>query len=242
MLGKSALDVALNEDLVKIIEKYMGSPCTLAEANAIEDKSTSYQYFGLHSDFYNGWKKNKKMKKTIRDSDLKHPIGVGVIYYLHKTESGAFKYSIRSHKIQAKYGLKIEMYPEKVKEKILNNVNICIGNAGDLIIFDDRGFHGPDQPSNNERRVLNFDYYRDKTFGSVIVEPHKVKVNDLGTLSRKQQKVLGFHAKNLVEPEEYVYSRFKKNKLFGTLSWIVKHAYFFAHIKNLLKSKLGYNK
>ena len=240
MLGKSALEIATNNLLIDCIEGYMKSPCTLAEANAVFDKSTSYEYFGLHADFSVGWKKTHSMKKSLSKSDMKFPIGVGAIFYLHDTEHGAFKYSLTSHKIQAKFGQKIKNYPQNLKSEIINNIFVCRGKAGDLILFDDRGFHGPDQPSADNRRVLILDYYRDNTFGSTVVEPHKVKVTDLANLSKKQYKVLGFYAKNLVSPDDYVYARFKKNKLFKLIAWIIEKSFIAEHIKNLFKSKIGF--
>ena len=45
----------------------------------------------------------------------------------------------------------------------------CDGQAGDLVLFDDRGFHGPDQPTNADRTVILLDYYRVDTLGRVQV-------------------------------------------------------------------------
>ena len=179
LINKNILKVGLSKTITSIIESYMNSSCTLAEAFATLDKASSYAYFPLHSDFSEGWKKSNKMKKALTLKDLKNPIGVGGILYLHNTSNGCFKYSIASHKLLSPYGQKIKNYPNSLRKKILDSVEIIKGLQGDLILFDDRGFHGPDQPSSKDRRVIIFDYYRDKTFGSTVVEPHKVKINDL---------------------------------------------------------------
>ena len=238
LLGKNVLDVALNLNIIKSIESYMKSECTLAEANAILDKASSYEYFPVHSDFAVGWKKSKEMKKPLSLSQMKKPVGVGAILYLHNTEHGCFKYSLGSHKLLSPFGQRLKPYPKDLKSKILNNMHKCKGLAGDLVLFDDRGFHGPDQPSSKDRKVIILDYTRDKTFGSIIVEPHKVKITDLSELSKKQLRVLGMNANPIVKSEDYVFTRYKKNFFFPILSWIIQNSYIKQHIKNLIKHNL----
>lgn len=238
LMGKPILTIALNNQITKIIEGFMRSKCTLAEANALFDKASSYEYFGLHSDFAEGWKKSKNMKNPLSKEALKKPIGVGVILYLHDTDHGCFKYSIYSQKILSPHGQKLTNYPEKYKKQILGNVKKFKGLEGDIILFDDRGFHGPDQPSKVDRKTIIFDYYRDKTFGSLIVEPHKIKINDLSGLSARQLRILGINAKNIVENEDYVFTRFKKNLFFPLVSWLIQNSYQIQHIKNLVKNNL----
>ena len=169
LLGKPAMKVALEKKILSIIEKYMNSECTLAEANAVWHKSTNYIYFPLHSDFAVGWKKSNSSNFILGKKDIKHPIGVGAMLYLHDTTAGAFKYSIGSHKLYSRYGQHLKNYPKEIINEINSNIQLCTGKKGDLILFDDRGFHGPDQPSKKDRRVLLLDYYRNNTFGSVVV-------------------------------------------------------------------------
>ena len=96
----------------------MKSKCTLAEANAVLDKASSYEYFPLHSDFAVGWKKSLSMKKGLTQQELKRPIGVGVILYLHNTEHGCFTYSSGSHKILSPYGQSLKNYLIILKKKL----------------------------------------------------------------------------------------------------------------------------
>ena len=44
-LGKEVIDISVNKTIINIIELYMKSKCTLAEANAVLDKASSYEYF-----------------------------------------------------------------------------------------------------------------------------------------------------------------------------------------------------
>ena len=65
-------------------------------------------------------------------------------------------------KIRASYGLSLDGYPNKIKDSIVNNVLKVKGNKGDLVIFDKRSFHGPDQPSKSDRFVYIFEYIKKK--------------------------------------------------------------------------------
>ena len=239
LLGRPAMKVALEKKIIFIIEKYMKSKCTLAEANAVWHKATNYIYFPLHSDFAAGWKKSKSSAFSLEKKDMKDPVGVGAMLYLHNTASGAFKYAIGSHKLQSNYGQHLKNYPKEKIYEINDNIEVCIGKKGDLILFDDRGFHGPDQPSKKDRKVLLFDYYRNKTFGSVVVTSHTINITDISILDKTQLRVLGLHASEMVNREEYVSTRFKKNLFYKLIVWMTENAYFYIHLKSLIKKKLN---
>ena len=151
--------------------------------------------------------------------------------YLHDTTAGAFKYSIGSHKLYSRYGQHLKNYPKEIINEINSNIQLCKGKKGDLILFDDRGFHGPDQPSKKDRRVLLLDYYRNNTFGSVVVTSHTMKITDISFLDKKQLRVLGLYATEMVKREEYVSTRFKKNLFYSFITWMIENAYFYVHIK-----------
>ena len=61
-----------------------------------------------------------------------------------------------------------------------------------------------------DRKVLLFDYYRNKTFGSVVVTSHTINITDISILDKTQLRVLGLYASEMVNREEYVSTRFKK--------------------------------
>ena len=87
-----------------------------------------------------------RILKGLSKTDLNSVLGIGGILYLHNTNSGAFFYSLGSHKLKSSYGQKLNAYPNSIKDEIKNNVEVC-SSKGDLVLFDDRGFHGPALPS-----------------------------------------------------------------------------------------------
>ena len=140
---------------------------------------------------------------------MKDPVGVGAMLYLHNTASGAFKYAIGSHKLQSKYGQHLKNYPKEKIYEINDSIEVCIGKKGDLILFDDRGFTDQISLLKKIEKYL-FDYYRNKTFGSVVVTSHTINITDISILDKTQLRVLGLYASEMVNREEYVSTRFKK--------------------------------
>ena len=51
--------------------------------------------------------------------------------------------------------------------------------------------------------------------------------------------MLGLYATEMVKREEYVSTRFKKNLFYSFITWMIENAYFYVHIKILIKKKLG---
>lgn len=238
-LGRSAVQMMLDERIIGIIETYMDSPCILAEANAKHDKGVGYTYFPLHSDFAVGWKKAAHMAKGLSEDDLKTPVGVGGAIYLHDTTEGAFTYSIGTHKWLSPHGQRFADYPAEKRKEILAARVRCDGRAGDFVLFDDRGFHGPDHPSRADRSVLLLDYYRVKTLGNVVVSPHPVWSTDLAGLSPTQSRVMGVGADAILPPESYDKARFRRNRFYPLLTWLIERAYLGQHWKNKIRHLLG---
>jgi hypothetical protein len=115
------------------------------------------------------------------------------------------------------------------------------GKAGDVILFDDRGFHGPDQPATAERTVILLDYYRVKTFGHTQVTPSLMYSADLAGLDTRQQRVLGVGAGEMISPETYLLTKFRRTKAYNQCIRIIENAYRAAHLKSSIKHRLGPN-
>ena len=127
--------------------------------------------------------KTSSLEEGLTEESLRDPVGVGGAIYLHDTSDGAFTYCEGTHDYTAVDGPNLSDYPSDIRQRILERRVRCDGQKGDLVIFDDRGFHGPDQPTDADRVVILLDYYRVETHGFTQVSPMPVWTSDLGGLS-----------------------------------------------------------
>jgi len=201
-LGGPIVRMLIESRLIDIVQTYMGSNCVLAEATAKRDLGVGYVYFPPHADFHAGWKKSATSEFVLTQEDMECPVGVGAALYLHDTVEGAFCYSLGSHALKAKHGLHLDGYPPDLKREIVANLVRCDGRKRDMVVFDDRGFHGPDQPSKSDRSAILLDYYREKTFGHIVVTPHPIWSSDLVDMTPEELRVLGVGADYLVPPKK----------------------------------------
>lgn len=238
-IGRPFIDLATDARIINVVEMRMGSECVLAEFNLKLDEPVGYSYFALHADFSAGWRKSATSKITLTAEDLKQPVGIGGVLYLHDTTSGAFCYCLGTHTLGAPRGPDLSKYPKAEQDQI-KSTNIRLdGQKGDLVLFDDRGFHGPDQPATARRIVILLDYYRVKTFGFSQVSPLQIYTSDLGGITAKQMRVLGFGAEPMVPPEQYLLTKFGRNRWFGLSRRIVENAYLGVHLRQKIKHRLG---
>ena len=240
-LGGPIVKMMIQHQLIEIIESYMASKCVLAEATAKHDRGVGYTYFPMHADFSAGWKKSPTATFELTAEEMKKPVGVGVALYLHDTTEGAFCYSVGSHKLEAKEGVRLARYPADLQQQITSNIVRCDGRRGDLVVFDDRGFHGPDQPSKTDRSVILLDYYREDTFGHTVVTPHPIWSSDLAGLTLEEMHTLGVGASYMVPPENHVKTRYSKNIFYNLITRMIKMSYFHTHLKYKIKEIIGNN-
>lgn len=239
IVGGSVLSVLLNEAVINIVESLMNSECILAETTLKHDFASTYQYFPIHSDFAAGWAKSDKIKRKLNENDMREVVGVGGAFYFHDTDEGAFTYCDRTHNLMAPRGQVLTRYPKEEQRHILARKVRCTGQRGDLVLFDDRGFHGPDFPSTADRRVILLDYFRVDTIGRLQVTPMPIWSTDIAALSPTQLRVAGVGAKSMLDPLENAKTRFRKNRIYSLMQWGIRHAYIKDHLKNKLKHRLG---
>ncbi len=196
-------EVCLNATLIDLVEAYMDSDCILSEANIKLDKPTSYVYFPIHADYCPGLKRSPTLK-AVTQEDLKMPLAVGAAMYLRDTSEGAFSYCIGTHKLMAPKGARLSDYSLIEQNEIMATKIRLDGQRGDVILFDDRGFHGPDQPSSKHRLVMLLDWFSVKIWGDrVQMAPFRIYSSSLSNLSEKQLHVLGVGARTVGRREEY---------------------------------------
>jgi len=229
LVGKQAMEMSLNEDVINLVEEYINSECILAETIIKYDKGLNYEYFAIHSDLMEG--KIKGFGPYLSQKDLESPVAVGGCVYLHDSTEGAFCFCKGTHKLGAHRGKVPENYPQDEKEQILSQKIRIEGERGDLVLFDDRGFHGPDHPSRVDRTVLLLDYYSVKKLGYQNVYPHLVSINDLGGLSEKQQYVLGIGADSMIPLEQSHTQRITKYPVYKLIVKLVENASLLTYLK-----------
>lgn len=216
----SALDIILNHSLIEAIAAYVGGECFLAECNLKLDEGTNESYQPLHSDFSKGWTQDGRI--VLTQEQMEEPFAVGGVMYLHDTTEGAFCYAMGTHKDGSKYGQALAKYPKSVQENILSKVVRIEGKCGDIVLFDDRGFHGPQQPCKTARTVLIWDTYKRETFGHLIKSSVPVLVPDLNRLSQRQLEWLGLGAKGaMLSYQRYHMRQFHKNRNYRYLKKLV---------------------
>ncbi len=239
LAGPYVYDLMLNTTIISIIERVMDSECILAEAFFKYDKGVNQVYFPMHTDFPEGWQKTKESPK-LNAEQLRDPVGIGIAIYLEDCDEGAFTYCEGSHRFKATKGSQLSDYSKAEQEELLKAKVRCSGKRGDLVMFDDRGFHGPSHPSRKDRSVLLLDYYRVKTLGYNQVTPLFVRTSDinLAKLSEKQCRVLGLGAGYWTEPHEYSGTRFSQNKFYPFISYLIENAYRLGFIKSTVKKRI----
>lgn len=239
LIGEDCFDLILNMSVIQLVKSYLEGEFVLAEANLKHDFGVNDVYFPLHADFSPGWSLKSDIfgkKVELTPDCLINPIAVGGLIYLHKTDEGAFCYSVGSHVMGAPKGTSVKNYSKEKQLEIEKNLVRITGECGDLVLFDDRGFHGPHQPTNSSRKVLLFDYYKLQSFNGKTKTQLPVLANELGRLNEEQLKVLGLGLKPMIPFREYHTRSFSKSKDFGLVQRLSSSLFNFKKYKKKLKS------
>lgn len=219
LFGGKTVDLVTNQNVIDLVAKYVKDECFLAEFNLKHDDGINEVYFPLHCDFAAGWKiRNDPTNPELTQADMQKPFAVGGAVYLHDTTEGAFCYAPGTHTMGAPHGASITTYPRELRKKIEDDLVRIEGKKGDLILFDDRGFHGPEQPTSVPRTVLLLDYYSRDMFKGRTKTPIPMLLPDLGHLDQRQFEWLGLGAGVMIPFHEYHVRQFNRSRHFGKLS------------------------
>lgn len=236
----SSVDICLNKMVIQLIEAYMDSQCVLSEGFIKLDRPTPYVYFPLHSDYAPGHQRSPTSEIRVSIDDMKAPLAVGGAVYLRDSKEGAFCFCIGSHKLMAPKGPKISDYSAEEQQKIIATKLRIEGKRGDLVLFDDRGFHGPDHPSSKHRLVLLLDWLRVQSWnGPKQITSFRVFTSDLARLDDTQLRVLGVGAEPLTPREDYHLHSFQKKhqKLHRLTAAMINTTGRLNHWKRIMRSK-----
>ena len=80
-------------------------------------------------------------------------------------DGGNFMFSKGTQKNIYLKGGKLEDYTKKEQEDIFANIVASRWKSRGIVLFDDRGWHGPNQPAKKSRSVVEVDFTNAKFFG-----------------------------------------------------------------------------
>ena len=232
MLGTPLKEVILNKFLIEIVENYFNCEPIIAELHIKHDQPKSYVYFPIHLDLFPGWKKSNTFP-LIKIEDMKKRLGLGCLVYLTDCdiESGNFMYAKGTHKNIFLKGGAIKNYSKEeintIKSKLIN----LDGKKGDFILFDDRGWHGPNQPSKKNRTVIELDFTNPSCFGRWQASDLQIPISMLDNLKEKDLRILGKNSKAVFNKYNYKISTFNKNPLFNIQKWLINKSFILDHYK-----------
>ena len=178
LLDKIVPNVISNKNILKIIKNYLRDEIVISEVFLKHDFGDNLTYFPYHR--HTGHNGQNKL------------FGCGLILYLHDTEEGAFCYSIGSHKENLDDEPE-KLYFSKNKDRFFKNLRRINAKMGDILIFDESGFHGPEQPTQKYRSVIISGYRSKKIFNNQT----KTEIPFLNTsfklLDEEQKSALGLN-------------------------------------------------
>lgn len=210
LVGCESLQVLLDERIIDVCEGYLGEDVLLQEMLIKNDLGDNELYFPMHA--------HTGVYRTIKNPG---PFSVGIMLYTHDTTTGAFCYAPGTHSWDVPYGADPDQYPHDMQEKIRQALCRISGRRGDIVLFDHRGFHGPEQPVTVPRTVFLGGFHSAKSHGHMMKSPTAVYVHDLARLSEKQQRVIGLRSSGVLIPKEkmHTYSFHRANPRTYKLVW-----------------------
>ena len=229
LFGGPTVDLIVNGEALGLIEDYLDGECVLAELYLKYDRGTNEVYFDLHADFWVGFSNHDRDSVTLTSSDMANPLGVGALIYLHDTTEGAFCFCEKSHTLGAKHGSDPANYPSDERKAIVDARVRVDGKCGDLVLFDDRGFHGPEQPTKVNRTVLVFDFYKVGVFGHDTKVPVPLFLNDVAHLDPHQLRVLGLGAGTMIPYEKFHIRQFNKSPAYPYIKLMLDASFALQH-------------
>lgn len=240
VIGGPVYELIVGERILEVAEAFLGSECLLAECNLKHDAPVGYGYFPLHTDFFVGWRKKEGTLPELDAATLRRPVALGGAIYLHDTREGAFSYCLGTHKREVPPGWQdVGNLPADVRREVEATKVRIEGLKGDIVLFDDRGYHGPDLPMPVSRTVILVDYYSAAVFGRRIVTPYSIWSTDLGRLSNRQMRALGAGAETWGDAWNSLHAKFRRSPFYRTIVMAVENAYLHRHLRARLRAMVG---
>ena len=230
LLSNKVVEMVANENILNLIGDYVGDEIILNEIFLKHDLGSNLSYFPYH-----------RHTGVDVEGDIDKPFGCGCMIYLHDTNEGAFCYSLYSHKLSIERGKESLLSNHNSKNNLQNNLRKIIGKKGDVVIFDERGFHGPEQPCNISRKVLLFGYQAVKSTLKRSRTGVPVVISFLKKLNSRQLRAIGVGGGSRVNYSDYhIRTGVLKSKNYKLLSLITNFLFdielFFIRLKLKIKN------
>jgi hypothetical protein len=228
LLGREAVSAITNNKLIDLFEAYFKREVVMSDGCLKHDLGNDRVYFPYHS-------------HTGPDLALKDdgPFGCGMMVYLHDTDVGAFCYCPGTHKWNSPHGADPYKYPEPMRSQIVEGIRRVSGKRGDFVIFDGRGFHGPEQPVPVPRTVLLTAYNPiDLCPNGAMRYGSPILVTDLTGLDMRQLRVLGVGLKSAVPFERFHLHSFNKSRGFRIMAFMLEAWFKLARVVDRIKDNI----
>ena len=223
LLGEEVINAIVNEKIINLIETYTGDKILIGGAYLKHDMGANEVYFPYH--------RHTGVDLTNRKDGLANrPYGCGIMLYMHDTEEGAFCYSVGSHKLSLEENDVAEMDKHPNLEELKNNLKRINGKAGDIIIFDENGFHGPEQPTKKSRTVILGSYQLAKYTNNKTRHAFPVVMSDLKNLTSTQLRCMGFGTGSNIGYEDLHFRKFDDSKNYKKIKKVIENK-----IKSIIK-------
>lgn len=244
LIGGCVLELLLEERMIDLVESILRGECVIGEASLKRTRGVAYEYLPLHRDVFVGWGTDAR---RLSADQLLSPVAIGCLVYLHDTADGALCYVDGSHEYQAgergrlhtDQGGGLDSLPKEERERLLRRKVRIEGSRGDVVVFDLRGFHGPDQPCTKRRTALIVHYYAIQGVGFRQLTPLPVWTSDLAALSEKQLRVLGVGASYMHSPDEWAGEGIRATWSYAVARRVVTAAFLLRHLDRTAREWLS---
>ena len=204
LFSKNTINTVSNPKIISLIELYLQQEVVMTECFLKKDLGTNISYFPYHR--HTGSDLNTDDDVTKRTNNK---FGCGVIFYLHDTSDGAFCYAPGSHKTPMDTKIYL-LNQDPNKDAINQKLRRIVGPKGSVVIFNEAGWHGPEQPVTTPRTVILSGYqsriYSDNKTRTEI----PILISNIHSLSAVQKRAIGFSSGSRSDFKDY---HMRKGKL-----------------------------
>jgi len=182
-LDQGFVDLALHPIVKEILRQYLGNRFELVEAKGWKSLPTSTDFHGWHGD---AWYDQKHIQHIPRE--------VKLAVYLTDVKSGAFNYTIGSHRKQHPRPVR----NSEVQDVPSSRIEEVLGSAGTAFLFDTSGIHRQGVPMLEERQAVFLNYHdpdvplQQEDLDYYRYHPLLLNAAFLGNLSEEDERILGF--------------------------------------------------